>query len=229
MWQTATILGNTNTEQFHPWGTSTEKHQSRISLWGNLLNGGKVQLILTGTAVWRTWTTIGILILLVAMHHSWLMSHSQLCCLEAGSEGWLWRSLLAFRNPSNLFSLLPHHPVWRLLLESIWNNLISHYPVCTWYVVLAHETSSAVTLADSWCPSTQFKLHLLCDTVPEGLYAEVGDPLGCPLNIYTLLQSLLLMHVSWRLAVFPWFGQPQCLANWTCLTNTNLQTLWMSP
>lgn len=34
MWQTATILGNTNTGQFHPWGTSTEKHWSRISLWG---------------------------------------------------------------------------------------------------------------------------------------------------------------------------------------------------
>lgn len=104
--------------------------------------------------------------------------------------------MLALTNISHLLSLVPplHYPVQHLLLERNWNNFISHFPMYPYVLFPLPGMSSTVPLPNSDYPSTQFKLHVLCDTFPDCLHAEVADPLVCSPSLITLSRGYVSQY-----------------------------------
>lgn len=86
-----------------------------------------------------------------------------------------------------------HHPMQHPLLASNQNNLIFHFPIYLNMLSPVPGMSSPVPLPNSDHLSTQFKFHLLWDTFPGCLHAEVAEPPVCPLA-YLPLASVTSSH-----------------------------------
>lgn len=135
--------------------------------------------------------TSGILILLVARCHFYLMSHTNHMAPKLALKVNAALTIL-----SNLFSLVPlHHPIQCPLLESKGNNLTSHFPMYPYMLFLSPGMSSTVTQ-----PNLIMLQHSsgFNSSVTPSLMAFTQrwlTLLYAPLYVHTPLQSLLHLAV----------------------------------